>query len=368
MEKHIAVLAGDGIGEEVMNAALKVLDAIAERYQHKFHYHHALIGGAAFDQYGVHCPSQTLMRCQDADAILFGSVGGPVAAQNDPKWKGCEANSILALRQHFNFSINIRPIAIYSSLSAHCPLKTNRIGNGASIEIFRELSGDIYFGEHRQDVDKNGRRYAIDVAEYDESQIRHIVRSAFESAQKRRKILCSVDKANVLSTSRLWREIVEEEKLNFPDVKLSHLYVDNCAMQLVINPTQFDVLVMGNLFGDIISDLAAVLPGSLGLIPSASLNADGFGLYEPSGGSAFDIAGQNIANPIAQILSAAMMLSYSFSMHEEAKAIHKAVEDSLNQGYRTSDIALSNEQTVPTDAMANAIINNIKHGQSIVLS
>ena len=362
MKKTIAVLAGDGIGPEVMSCAIEVLNAIADKYQHQFIYTKALIGGAAFDVYGEHCPKETIALCQSADAILFGSVGGPVNGQSDPKWQGCEAKSILALRKTFNFGINIRPIKMFPALKDNSPIKSERIINGADIEIFRELSADIYFGEHKRFTDEHGLRCATDVAEYDENTIRHIVQAAFLRARERRKILTSIDKANVLDTSRLWREIVNEEAGNFPDVALKHMYVDNAAMQLVLNPSQFDVMVTGNLFGDILSDLASVLPGSLGLIPSISLNKQGFGLYEPAGGSAFDIVGENRANPIAQILSAALMLSYSFSMYQEADAIHHAINEVLEQGYRTSDIA-NGASSIGSKEITDHIVNALSQSK-----
>ncbi|WP_119342768.1 3-isopropylmalate dehydrogenase [Facilibium subflavum] len=360
MKKIIAVLPGDGIGPEVMSASLEVLETINERYNHQFIFQHAAIGGAAFDIYGKHCPHETLEICQQSDAILFGCVGGPVDAQDDPKWQGCEANSILALRKAFNFGVNIRPIKMFNALQENSPLKNNRIGQGADIEIFRELSGDIYFGEHRRFEDENGVKHASDTAEYDENTIAHIVEKAFIGAQKRNKVLTSVDKANVLDTSRLWREVVKAQEKNFPDVKVNHMYVDNCAMQLVLNPAQFDVIVTANLFGDILSDLASVLPGSIGLIPSASLNKQGFGLYEPAGGSAFDIQGKNVANPIAQILSASLMLSYSFGLHQEAKAIQDAIEAVLKKGVKTADLCTVDETPVTTTQITQAIVQEIK--------
>ena len=349
MKKTIAILAGDGIGPEVMACAIDVLNAVVKKYQHEFIYKEALIGGAAFDVFGEHCPKETIEICKSADAILFGSVGGPVDAQSDPKWQGCEAKSILALRKTFNFGVNIRPIKMFSALKDNSPIKNERIAAGADIEIFRELSGDIYFGEHKRFVNEQGIRCATDVAEYDEQTIRHIVRAAFKRATERRKILTSIDKANVLDTSRLWRDIANEEAKNFPNVTLKHMYADNAAMQLVLNPGQFDVVVTGNLFGDILSDLASVLPGSLGLVPSISLNQQSFGLYEPAGGSAFDIMGKHIANPIAQILSAALMLSYSFAMQKEALAIDQAIDQVLAQGFRTADIANGNESIGSND-------------------
>ena len=356
MKKTIAVLAGDGIGPEVMSEGIRVLQSVAQKFRHDFKYEHVLVGGAAFEVFGEHCPSSTIETCANADAILFGSVGGPVNAQDDSKWKNCEANSILALRKKFKFNINIRPIAMISSLMDISPLKAEVIQSKADIVIFRELNGDIYFGAHEQSVDDNGVRYATDVAEYNEHQIASIVHPAFKAAQNRGKHLTSVDKANVLATSKLWRTIVDEIAPQYPDVKVNHMYVDNCAMQMIVNPSQFDVIVTANLFGDILSDLGAVLPGSLGLIPSVSLNAEGFGLYEPSGGSAPDIAGQGKANPIAQILSAAMMLEYSFNMLEEANAIYQAVNRALTSGKRTIDIAGSAAAAISLSQMTDAII------------
>ncbi|AJI57457.1 3-isopropylmalate dehydrogenase [Francisella philomiragia] len=359
MEKNIAILAGDGIGPEVMESAIKVLDSIAKKYNHKFNYIEALVGGAAYDRYKSHCPEETLEICKNSDAILFGSVGGPVEAQNEEKWQGCEANSILALRKHFGFNINIRPSQIFPALKEACPLKDSRIANGADIEIFRELSRDIYFGEHRTFTDEHGVRCATDIAEYDEHTIRNIVVQAFERATQRSNRLTSVDKANVLDTSRLWRNIINEVAKDYPSVKVNHMYVDNCAMQMVLNPSQFDVMVTGNLFGDIISDLASVLPGSIGLVPSISLNKDGFGLYEPSGGSAYDIKGQGKANPIAQILSASLMLSYSFGLVTEAEAIASAINKTLEDGFRTSDIYTQGTNLASTIEFTDEIINRL---------
>lgn len=359
MEKNIAILAGDGIGPEVMQSAIKVLDVIADKYRHKFNYKKALIGGAAYDKYQKHCPDETLDICKNSDAILFGSVGGPVEAQDQQKWQGCEANSILALRKHFNFNINIRPSQVFAALKDSCPLKQERIVNGADIEIFRELSKDIYFGEHKTFNDENGIRHATDIAEYDEITIKDIAKKAFERARQRSKNLTSVDKANVLDTSRLWRNVVNEVAKEYPDVTLKHMYVDNCAMQMVLNPAQFDVIVTANLFGDILSDLASVLPGSIGLVPSISLNSAGFGLYEPSGGSAYDIKGQNKANPIAQILSAALMLSYSFGLVKEAENIATAIEKTLEDNYRTGDIFSAGSRLVSTTEFTQQVIKRI---------
>lgn len=356
MHKTIAVLPGDGIGPEVMQQTLRVLDAIAQKYQHSFTYLEAKVGGAAYDDCQEHCPDETLEICKQSDAILFGSVGGPISEQHQPKWMGCEANSILKLRKHFQFNINVRPVLIYPSLAALSPLRKEKIAHGVDILIFRELNGDIYFGKHEQRVEKN-QRVATDEAVYDESQIASIAHAAFKSAQQRKGKLVSVDKANVLATSKLWRTVVNEVAKEYADVELTHILVDNCAMQLVINPAQFDVMLTPNMFGDILSDLAAALPGSLGLVPSISMNAEGFGLYEPSGGSAPDIAGMNIANPTAQILSAAMMLKHSFGMHDEAASIEYVIEKVFAAGVRTKDIAAPGEASVSTSEFIDALLS-----------
>lgn len=355
MHKKIAVLAGDGIGQEIMPQAIRVLNKIAEKFNHKFVIQEGDIGGEAYEKYGTHFPEATQQLCRTADAVLFGSVGGPLHDAHLPKWKNCEKNSILALRKLLKLNINIRPIHIYSQLMSISPLKENLLAKDVDILILRELIGDIYFGEHKQWTE-NGIRFASDVAEYNEQQISSIAHRGFQFAQQRKKQLTSVDKANVLDTSKLWREIVSEIASQYPDVKVEHMLIDNCAMQLFINPAQFDVILTSNLFGDILSDAAAALPGSLGLIPSASLNENGFGLYEPSGGSAPDIAGKNIANPIAQILSVAMMLRYSFELHHEAKAIEEAVQKTLNAGFRTKDIYNEGSQLVNTQQMTDEIL------------
>ncbi|MFA6058622.1 MAG: 3-isopropylmalate dehydrogenase [Taibaiella sp.] len=358
MDKTIVILAGDGIGNEVMQESLRVLDAIQEKFNHHFIYKEALIGGAAYDQYKSHCPSETITVCEQADAILFGSVGGPINAQHLDKWKNCEVNSILKLRKHFDLTINIRPVQVHPLLAALCPLKPEIIGEGIDIVIFRELTGGIYFGHHEQRLENN-LRIAQDECVYAENQIIPIVHSAFKAAQLRNKQLCSVDKANVLSTSKLWREIVNEIAKDYRDVKITHMLVDNCAMQMVINPRQFDVIVTENMFGDIISDLAAALPGSLGLIPSASLNAQNKGLYEPSGGSAPDIAGLGIANPCAQILSIALMLRYSFGLNQEAVLIENAVKNTLAQGIMTIDLSRDKNNIISTANFVDAVIEHI---------
>jgi 3-isopropylmalate dehydrogenase len=358
MKKIITILAGDGIGQEVMPPAVNVLNTIAKKFQHIFTFQEGDIGGTAYEKHGAHFPAETEALCQTADAVLFGSVGGPVHESHLDKWKNCEKNSILALRKALQLNCNLRPIHAYPCLSSISPLKENIFSAGVDILIVRELLGDIYFGEHKQWV-QDGKRHASDVAEYNEQQIRTVAHQSFQFAQKRRKKLTSVDKANVLETSQLWRMVLSEMAPQYPDVKLEHMLVDNCAMQLFINPAQFDVIVTSNLFGDILSDAAAALPGSLGLTPSASLNELGGGLYEPSGGSAPDIAGKNIANPIAQILSAAMMLRHSFGLQDEAHAIDKAIEKTLAAGFRTQDIYTEGFKLVSTQEMGNRIINNI---------
>lgn len=362
MKKVIAVLSGDGIGPEIMPYAVKVIQIIAEKFHQSFEIRMGEVGGSAFEKYGVHFPKETQALCENADAVLFGSVGGPIHEAHLPKWKDCERNSILALRKSLNLSVNLRPMRVYPALKENCPLKENRIATGIDILILRELLGDIYFGEHTR-YQREGVQYAKDVAEYSETQIRCIAKKAFEFALKRRKKLTSVDKANVLETSRLWREIISETAKNYPDVTWESMLVDNCAMQLVQNPAQFDVIVTSNLFGDILSDEAAAIPGSLGLMPSASLTQHhtqvGFGLYEPSGGSAPGIAGKNIANPIAQILSAAMLLRYSFGMEQAANGIESAVEKTLSDGFRTPDIYTEGTVLLGTAELSQHIINNL---------
>lgn len=358
MLKKIAVLAGDGIGPEVMTQAIRVLDSISKQFNHQFDYLPAKIGGAAYEQFGVHCPDETLRICQQADAILFGSVGGSIDQQHLPKWENCEANSILKLRKQFQFNRNLRPIRIYPELIHLSPLKAQKVGEGINILIFRELNGDIYFGKH-EISEKDGEKVALDEANYSAAQIRSIAHAAFQAALQRKREVISVDKANVLATSKLWRQVVTDVAKQYPDVTLIHMLVDNAAMQLVLNSQQFDVILTANLFGDILSDLAAALTGSLGLIPSASINQDGFGLYEPSGGSAPDIAGQNTANPIAQILSAAMLLRHSFGLELEAQVIENAVKDALASGAATSDIAENKALALKTDQFTDKVIEFI---------
>ncbi|PHQ81035.1 MAG: 3-isopropylmalate dehydrogenase [Coxiella sp. (in: Bacteria)] len=353
----IAVLAGDGIGPEVMTQALRVLAAIATKFKLQFDFTDGLIGGAAHDQYQVHFPDETQQICEAADAILFGSIGGPIDQAHLPKWDGCEVNSLLALRKAFCFKVNYRPAKVYPMLKEICPLKDAIIENGIDILILRELLGGIYFGEHKV-IEEGNQLKAIDVCEYSESDIEPIAVAAFDVARLRKKRVLSVDKANVLQTSKLWRAVFNKVGKRYPDIELKHMLVDNCAMQLITNPSQFDVIATTNMFGDILSDAAAVLPGSLGLMPSASLNQAGFGMYEPSGGSAPDIAGKNIANPIAQILSAAMMLRYSFKLEDAAMCIETAVNKTLEAGFRTADIASKGAKSCSTGEMTDQIIKH----------
>lgn len=357
MKKTIAVLPGDGIGPEIMSATLKILDAVAEKFGHQFEYQEGLIGGAAYDVYGEHLPKETLDLAGSCDAILFGSVGGPVNAQNEPKWKGAEKNALLGIRKYFNFNINVRPMTVWPQLAQKSILKPEIIGEGFSLTIIRELSAGLYFGEHKTVVE-NGEKVARDVMEYHEGTIRTVVDFAFQAARLSKKKLCSVDKANVLDCSILWRDGVEKLAPNYPDVAVEHMYVDNAAMQLVKNPRYFDVIVTENTFGDILSDLSSVLPGSLGLLGSASFNDHGFGLYEPSGGSAPDIAGRGIANPIGMMLSGAMMLRYSFKLEKEADAIEAAIQKTI-EIYRTADIWEEGCDKVGTGEFAEKTIGNL---------
>jgi 3-isopropylmalate dehydrogenase len=353
----IAVLPGDGIGPEVMAEALKVLDAVEKKYGVSFERTLANVGGAGIDNEGKALPDSTVAICKEADAILFGSVGGP-------KWESLppdeqpERGALLPLRKIFGLFCNLRPAIIFPALTGASSLKEEVIKGGFDILVVRELTGGIYFSTPKGVEGEGDEKTGFDTMKYSAAEVERITHVAFEAARKRGKKVCSIDKANVLSTSVLWREVVERVAKQYPDVELSHMYVDNAAMQLVRWPKQFDVMLCGNMFGDIISDEAAMLTGSLGMLPSASLAEGSFGMYEPSGGSAPDIAGQGIANPIAQILSASMMLRYSFGMVEAADAINAAVEKVLNDGYRTGDIYQGgdSEKKVNTAAMGAAII------------
>ena len=354
---NVAVLPGDGIGPEVMAEALKVLDAVEKKYDVKFERTMANVGGAGIDNEGKALPDSTVEICKAADAILFGSVGGP-------KWESLppdeqpERGALLPLRKIFGLFCNLRPAIIFPALTGASSLKEEVIAGGFDLLVVRELTGGIYFAEPKGIEGEGAARTGFDTMKYSEGEVERITHVAFEAARKRGKKVCSIDKANVLSTSVLWREVVERVAKEYPDIELSHMYVDNAAMQLVRWPKQFDVMLCGNMFGDIISDEAAMLTGSLGMLPSASLAEGSFGMYEPSGGSAPDIAGQGIANPIAQILSASMMLRYSFGMVEAADAIDAAVEKTLNDGYRTGDIyqGQEGEKKVNTVEIGDAII------------
>ncbi len=358
MTKKIAVLAGDGIGPEIMREALKVLDAAQERFGFKLEYTEAPVGGAAIDQCGTALPAATLELCEQSDAILFGSVGGP-KWESLPPAQQPERAALLPLRKHFDLFCNFRPARVYPSLAAACPLKAEIVKNGFDILCVRELTGGIYFGQPKGREGRGPEEKAFDTMVYKRSEIERIARLAFAAARKRRGRVTSIDKANVLTTMVLWRETVCEIAREFPDIELNHLYIDNATMQLVRDPHQFDVMLCGNMFGDIISDEAAMLTGSMGLLASASLNQNNFGLYEPAGGSAPDIAGQGIANPIAEILSATMMLRYSFGFDEAAETIEKAVATTLERGIHTRDIATDPRTAIATAAMGDAIVESL---------
>jgi 3-isopropylmalate dehydrogenase len=354
MKKHVAVLAGDGIGPEVMEAALKVLAAAQKRFDFALEYVHADVGGIAIDQQGEALPPATLAVCEASDAILFGSVGGP-KWESLPPAQQPERAALLPLRKHFDLFCNLRPAKVFKALAAACPLRPDIAGEGFDVLVVRELTSDIYFGQPKGREGSGPDEFAYATMLYKRSEIERITRMAFEAAQGRRKKVSSVDKANVLTTMVLWREVVTQIAAEYPDVELKHIYVDNTAMQLVKYPQQFDVMLCGNMFGDIISDEAAMLTGSIGMLASASLNSSSFGLFEPAGGSAPDIAGQGIANPIAQILSAAMMLRYSLGQPAAADAIEQAVAQVLEQGIMTQDIATPGCTVVGTKAMGEAI-------------
>ncbi len=348
----IAILAGDGIGPEVMNAALTVLDRVEKVFNVKTEKREADVGGAAIDKHGSALPESTLEVCRWADAILFGSVGGPKWDRLPPDQQP-ERGALLPLRKTFNLYANLRPAIVFPQLTAASPLRPDIVGtDGFDILVVRELTGGLYFGQPKL---REGDR-AVDTMVYTRAEIERIARVGFEAARLRRKKLCSVDKANVLTSMVLWREVVSEMgRLEYPDVELSHMYVDNAAMQLVKNPRQFDVMLCENTFGDILSDEAAAIAGSLGMLPSASLGSGSFGLYEPSGGSAPDIAGKGIANPIAQILSMGMMFQYSFGMPAVLTSLQRAVSAVLDSGYRTRDIASENSKVIGTAEMGRFI-------------
>lgn len=352
MEKKITVLPGDGIGPEVIASAIKVLQVIGKRFNHTFQLTYGVIGGAAIDQYNNPLPDETIAMCEQSDAILLGAVGGP-------KWDNNPAHlrpekGLLQIRKHFDLFANLRPVKAFPSLLASSPLK-REVAENVDLMIVRELTGGIYFGEPR----KKTETAAVDTCVYSREEIERIIDNAFELARLRRGKLCSVDKANVLDTSRLWREIVEEKKKQYPDVQVEHNLVDSVAMKLITNPGQYDVVVTENMFGDILSDEASVITGSLGVLPSASIRGDSFGLYEPVHGSAPEIAGLGVANPAATILSVAMMLQYSFGLKEEAAEIERAVSAVFDDGYFTADLAQEGTRVLSTDEWTNKVINEI---------
>ena len=357
MKKNIAVIRGDGIGPEIVNQALKVLDKIADLYHHVFMYTDVDMGGCAIDKYGDPLPQAELDKCLASDSVLLGAVGGP--KWNDIPGPMRPEKGLLRLRAGMSVYSNNRPAKIWPQLADASPLKPSIVAEGIDFIIVRELIGGIYFGKH-ETVEENGEKKAIDELTYSESEIERIGRIGFETARKRGKKLCSVEKSNVLDSSRLWKKVMHSLAAEYPDVELSDMLVDNCAMQIVKNPAQFDVIVTENMFGDILSDEASMITGSIGMIPSSSLGATSCGLYEPIHGSAPDIAGTDAANPIGTILSAAMMLRYSFDMAEEAACIENAVSAVLDEGYRTGDIFSPGCTMVGCQEMGRLIIDKMK--------
>ncbi len=360
MNLKIGVIKGDGIGPEIVTEAMKVLDKTAARYNHTIEYTQLLMGGASIDVNGIPLTDETVASAKACDAVLLGSIGGD--AKTSP-WYQLEPSKrpeagLLKIRKELNLFANLRPAVLYDELKGACPLKEEITDGGFDMMIMRELTGGLYFGD-RKTVCEDGVMTAYDSLTYNENEIRRIAKRGFDIAMKRRKKVTSVDKANVLDSSRLWRKIVEEVAADYPEVTLTHMLVDNCAMQLVKDPRQFDVILTENMFGDILSDEASMVTGSIGMLASASLNETKFGLYEPSGGSAPDIAGKGIANPIATILSAAMMLRYSFDLDEEADVIEAAVGEVLKKGYRTIDIMSEGKTQVGTAGMGDLICSFI---------
>lgn len=354
---QIAVLPGDGIGPEVMAQANKVLDVIGKRFAISIETKEYDVGGAAIDRHGNPLPEETVTGCENADAVLFGSVGGPKWEHLPPDSQP-ERGALLPLRKHFKLFSNLRPARLYKALEAFCPLRADIAAQGFDILCVRELTGGIYFGQPKGRKGEGDNEYAFDTEIYHRYEIERIARIAFESARKRSNKVTSIDKANVLQSSVLWREVVNQIAKEYPDIEVNHMYIDNAAMQMIKAPSQFDVVLCSNLFGDIISDECAMITGSMGMLPSASLNADGFGLYEPAGGSAPDIAGKNIANPIAQILSASMLLRFSLNQTEAADAIERAVNKALEDGYRTGDLA-GDGVSISTSEMGDVIARYI---------
>ena len=360
MECKITLIPGDGIGPEIVEEAKKVLDSVGAKYGHKFDYTKILMGGCSIDEYGVPLTDEAVATAKASDAVLLGAVGGNVG---NSRWYDVAPNlrpeaGLLKIRKELELFANIRPAYLYDELKDACPLKNKVIGDGFDMVIMRELTGGLYFGErHTEKV--NGLETAVDTLTYNEDEIRRIAIKGFEIAMKRRKKVTSVDKANVLDSSRLWRKIVAEVAKDYPEVEVDNMLVDNCAMQLVMNPGQFDVILTENMFGDILSDEASMITGSIGMLSSASLGKTKLGLYEPSHGSAPDIAGKNIANPIATILSAAMMLRYSFDLDKEADAVEAAVAKVLKEGYRTVDIMSEGMTQCSTTQMGDLIAERV---------
>lgn len=356
MEKTIAVLEGDGIGPEIVAEAIKVLKKIESIYGHKFDYKYYPIGGAAIDETGSCLPEETLEGCKQSDSVLLGSVGGPkwdkVHKSNRPE------QGLLKLRSGLGLYANLRPAKLFDQLRSASPLREDIVDEGIDFVIVRELTGGIYFGEHKT-YEENGRRTAHDIMKYDEVEIRRILVRAFELANTRHRRLCCIDKANVLDSSKLWRSVLDSVAENYPDVEVSTMYVDNAAMQIVRAPSQFDVIVTENMFGDILSDEASMITGSIGMIPSSSLGESSVGMYEPIHGSAPDIAGLDKANPIGTILSAAMMLEYSFGLKEEADQIEAAINAVLDEGYRTVDIKSDGTKQVSCSQIGDLIIERL---------
>lgn len=356
MKYNIAVIPGDGIGPEVINEAIKVLDAVGGKYGHEFNYTQVLAGGAAIDAAGECLPQKTIDIAKKSDAVLLGAVGGP-------KWDSLPGDkrperALLGIRKELGLFANLRPAIMFDELKDACPIRPEKVEGGLDLLVVRELTGGIYFGE-RGYKDTNMGKAAYDIEQYSEGEVKRIAEVAFDMAMKRNKKVTSVDKANVLESSRLWRKTVAEVAKNYPEVELENFYVDNTAMQLVYNPKQFDVIVTSNIFGDILSDEASMITGSLGMLPSASLAEGNFGMYEPVHGSAPDIAGTGKANPMATILSAAMMLKYTFGLSDEADAIESAVKKTLAAGYRTPDIMSEGKTPATTEQIGSLIAQNI---------
>ena len=360
MELNITCIPGDGIGPEIVREAKKVLDKVAQIYAHEIKYKDILMGGASIDVHGVPLTEEAVADAKAEDAVLMGSIGGDTTTS---PWYKLPPNlrpeaGLLGIRKALNLFANLRPAVLYEELAGACPLKEEISAKGFDMLIMRELTGGLYFGE-RKTVEENGVRKAVDTLTYDENEIRRIAIKGFDIARKRKKKVTSVDKANVLDSSRLWRAVVEEVAKDYPDVMLEHMLVDNCAMQLVKDPAQFDVILTENMFGDILSDEASMVTGSIGMLASASLNDTKFGLYEPSHGSAPDIAGKDIANPIATILSAAMMLRYTFDLDKEADAVEAAVKEVLKEGYRTVDIMSEGCEKVSCSKMGDLLVERL---------